>query len=371
MTLRKFLISPLGKLIITVIGLSLYAAVFIYPLNSLFTKLGFPLLDELFNSTFSVFDLFVSLAFLTPLLGRLSYQTFHSIWSRHFMALSMTWAGFGFFIFFPTLALDLTIMVFNFSSVQLYWIALSFLCICIAIAGIGIINANLIFVKPLMIQDPRITKASTAIQLSDVHIGSRSQFFIKHLVRKVNTLNADRVFITGDLVDLSSVNESDLAILKNINSPVYFVTGNHDRYVSLELLLPILKKQDFAILRNETIELPEYDLTGIDDAENPKQVERVIENMTLNTQRFNILLYHRPQGFDAAVKKGIDLMLSGHTHNGQIIPFNFLVKKVFNDIKGEINRHNATLYVSTGTSTWGPIMRIGSVNEITLITLSP
>jgi predicted MPP superfamily phosphohydrolase len=371
MTLRKFLTSPLGKLFISAIGLSLYYLVFIYPLNSLFNNLGFSLLEELFNNTLTILDLLISAAFLTPLLGRLCYQLFHSVCSRHFMAICMTWAGFGFFLFFPTLALDFLNIFIKFPPTALYWITLSLLCICILIGIAGIINANLIFVKSLTIQDPRITNASTAIQLSDVHIGSRSSFFIKNLVRQVNKLNADRVFITGDLVDLSSVNESDLAILKTIDAPVYFVTGNHDRYVSLERLLPLLKKQDFIILRNETIELPEYDLTGIDDAENPKQVERVINTMDLNKQRFNILLYHRPQGFDVAAEKGIDLMLSGHTHNGQIIPFNFLVKKIFKDIKGEISRNKSTLYVSTGTSTWGPIMRIGSVNEITWISLKP
>lgn len=371
MKIQKILFSPPGKIFLIFVGLTLYYAIFIYPIYSLLSKLGYPALNSIFDHEFSFYDLILVLVMLMPLLGRLSYQLFHNTWSRHFMAICMTWGGFVFFIFFPTLFIDILHLIFNFSDSQLYWISFSLLSLALLLALLGIINANLIFVKRLNFQDKRINQPCNAIQLSDVHIGSRSSFFIKQLIKKVNKLNADKIFITGDLVDLSSISEKELAILKTFKAPVYFVTGNHDRYVSLERLLPILKKQDFIILRNETIELEEFDLTGIDDAENAKQVENIISTMPINTERFNILLYHRPQGFEAAAKKGIDLMLSGHTHNGQIIPFNFLVKRVFKDIKGTIERNGSRLHVSTGTSTWGPIMRIGSTNEITFISLRP
>lgn len=371
MKLQKILFSPPGKIFLIALGLSLYYAVFIYPLNSLFTKLNYPAVSKIFDAHLNPQDFIFILLFLMPILGRLSYQLFHSIWSRHFMSICMTWAGFEFFIFFPVLLLDLSHIIFNFSQQQLFSISLCLLIIAGVIALFGIINANLIFVKRFEIQDSRIPKQTTAIQLSDVHIGSRSKIYIQHIVNKVNQLKADKIFITGDLVDLSAISESDLSILKKIEAPVYFVTGNHDRYVSLERLLPLLKKQNFIILRDETLQLEEFDLTGIDDAENPKQVETVIENMPINCNRFNVLLYHRPQGFDAAAKKGIDLMLSGHTHNGQILPFGFLVKQIFKDVKGSIKRNGAHLHVSTGTGTWGPIMRIGSTNEITFISFKP
>jgi predicted MPP superfamily phosphohydrolase len=371
MKIQKFIFSPPGRILLIALGLSLYYAVFIYPFNSLFTKMNYPVVSKIFDTHFSPLDFIFIFLFLMPMIGRLSYQLFHGIWSRHFMSICMTWAGFGFFIFFPVLIFDFTHSIVNFSQQQLFWISLGLLFVASIIALLGIVNANLIFVKRFEIQDARITQETTAIQLSDVHIGSRSKIFIRKIVNKVNRLKADKVFITGDLVDLSAITEKDLSVLKKIEAPVYFVTGNHDRYVSLERLLPLLKKQNFIILRNETIQLKEFDLTGIDDAENPRQVEKVIENMPINSNRFNVLLYHRPQGFDAAAKKGINLMLSGHTHNGQIIPFGFLVKQIFKDVKGSIKRNGAHLHVSTGTSTWGPIMRIGSTNEITFISFKP
>lgn len=371
MNLGKFFLSPPGKLFAVIIGLTLYYLVFVFPANTLASYLGYPLVDDLMSAPFHAYELIIWFALLAPILGRFFYQKFKNVASRHFMALTMTWAGVGFFLFFPTLILKALNALFSFEQNTLFTITVIFLVLIGVISLLGIINASLLFVKKIQIKDARITQASTAIQLSDVHIGSRSKVYIKKLVSRVNKINADKVFITGDLVDLSAVNESDLAILKSINSPVYFVTGNHDRYVSLDRLLPILERQDFIILRNETLQLDHFDLTGIDDAESPRQVERVLEKISLNSERFNILLYHRPQGFEAATAKGVDLMLSGHTHNGQIVPFNFMVKQVFNDIKGTIKRGGAILHVSTGTSTWGPIMRIGSVNEITLISLEP
>ena len=84
-----------------------------------------------------------------------------------------------------------------------------------------------------------------------------------------------------------------------------------------------------------------------------------------------MLLYHRPQGFEAAADNGVDLMLSGHTHAGQMWPLGILVKRQFPFIKGTYQHNDSTLYVSQGTGTWGPIMRLGTISEMTLIELEP
>jgi predicted MPP superfamily phosphohydrolase len=81
-------------------------------------------------------------------------------------------------------------------------------------------------------------------------------------------------------------------------------------------------------------------------------------------------MYHRPDGLEAAAEAGLDLMLSGHTHNGQIYPFSLLVRSQFSRICGRYQQGDTTLYVSPGTGTWGPVMRLGSANEVTLIELS-
>ena len=110
-------------------------------------------------------------------------------------------------------------------------------------------------------------------------------------------------------------------------------------------------------------------LIGIDDADDVHQIGRELANITVDPQCFKVLLYHRPLGWDSAVKAGIDLTLSGHTHNGQIFPFNWLVKQQFKLITGLHRSGQCQLYVSPGTGTWGPVMRLGSRNEITCIDL--
>jgi predicted MPP superfamily phosphohydrolase len=71
------------------------------------------------------------------------------------------------------------------------------------------------------------------------------------------------------------------------------------------------------------------------------------------------------------VEHGVDLMLSGHTHNGQIFPFNYLVRQQFARIKGLYQSESAYLYVNSGTGTWGPLMRLGTRNEISCFDLVP
>ncbi|MBD3338920.1 MAG: hypothetical protein GF353_07420 [Candidatus Lokiarchaeota archaeon] len=80
-------------------------------------------------------------------------------------------------------------------------------------------------------------------------------------------------------------------------------------------------------------------------------------------------MYHSPQGIEDAKKVGIDLQLAGHTHNGQIFPFNFFVRIFFKHIKGLYDLEDMFLYVSPGTGTWGPYMRLGLKNEITFLKL--
>jgi len=84
---------------------------------------------------------------------------------------------------------------------------------------------------------------------------------------------------------------------------------------------------------------------------------------------FRILLYHRPDGAEDAALWGAHLMLCGHTHNGQIVPFNYVVRRVFPRIQGRYDVDGMQLYVSPGTGTWGPVLRLGSRSEISLITL--
>ena len=124
-------------------------------------------------------------------------------------------------------------------------------------------------------------------------------------------------------------------------------------------------------LRNACTDWREMRIVGIDDAEARDQVGGVLARMGAGTcecarSAFTILMYHRPDGVEEAARAGFDLMLCGHTHNGQIVPFDRIVRRHFSRIAGRFDIDGMVLYVSPGTGTWGPTMRLGSSNEITV-----
>jgi predicted MPP superfamily phosphohydrolase len=189
------------------------------------------------------------------------------------------------------------------------------------------------------------------------------------LVRHVNRENPDHILITGDLVDFENISSTELGALADLKAPAWFIIGNHERYVDLEAICERLRGLGITVIRNSTVNIGEIQLIGIDDAEPKTQVGNVLKNMEAEPDAFRILLYHRPDGAEDAAAWGAHLMLCGHTHNGQIVPFNFIVRRVFPRIQGLFDVHGMHLYVSPGTGTWGPVLRLGSRSEIGMITL--
>ena len=165
--------------------------------------------------------------------------------------------------------------------------------------------------------------------------------------------------------------ENQLRSLKSVVGPIYFSIGNHEKYEQVTVIEETLTNLGVQVLRNQTVSVDGLQFIGIDDMDDALQVSRELSKMTVDARRYTILLYHRPRGLEAAAAAGVDLMLSGHTHGGQIIPFNLVVNRVFERSKGLYRFGNALLYVSTGTGTWGPVMRLGTRSEITLFEVEP
>jgi len=208
-------------------------------------------------------------------------------------------------------------------------------------------------------------------QISDVHIGSRSARFLQRVIRQVNELDAEFLCITGDFIDMPGVGDDHLHALRECKVPVYFSVGNHERYEDLEDIVERLEARGVTCLRSRAVIRGEVQLIGIDDSERPTQVERELTRIDIDRSRFILLLYHRPRGLAGAAEAGVDLMISGHTHNGQVIPFNIVVNQVFERSVGLFSMGSTRLYVSPGTGTWGPVMRLGSRGEVTLFEIQP
>jgi len=235
----------------------------------------------------------------------------------------------------------------------------------------AIITSHHLSVKNTRISSSKIQQSKRVVQISDVHIGSRQRGFMRRVVSRINGLEPDFVVITGDLIDSSSVEIESLQALEDINARTFFSVGNHERYADLSKAISMLETLGVVPLRQSVSLEENLQFIGIDDADHPEQVSRHLPGLGVADDCFTILLYHRPMGWEAAVEHGVDLMLSGHTHNGQIFPFNFLVRQQFARISGLYQSDKSYLYVNSGTGTWGPLMRLGTRNEISCFDLVP
>ena len=272
-------------------------------------------------------------------------------------------------LFLSLVAFEILVLVFG---LPVETAAFGVVAVTFSSGVIGSIVAMTPMVKRIRLTSPRLTKAVKFAQITDVHIGSRNKGFLDKVIARVNREKPDFLCITGDFIDATGVPESDLVALKSVVGPIYFSIGNHEKYEDVDEILKRLESLGVNILINRAMKHREdIQVIGIDDAEDPNQVEKQLARIDLESEAFKLILYHRPRGLEAAAQKQIELILSGHTHNGQIFPFNFAVGRVFDRIKGMYQIGEARQYVSQGTGTWGPTMRLGTTSEITLFEFEP
>ena len=275
--------------------------------------------------------------------------------------------GFGigtvsFFIILPL------IVISYFQILTSYELVIIFFSIQIPAIIYGYMNSKKLKIKKLFINTNLIKKSIRFVFISDVHIGSNHPSSLKKLVSIINSLDYNFLVIGGDLIDSSAFKIHDLNEFKKINKPIFFVTGNHEYYVkNYKKHLQDLHTVGIHTLDNQSLQLEGINLIGISDNITNNSKIALVEKLSQKVL-FNLLIVHKPSIWKK-VSKNSNLMLSGHTHNGQIFPFNFVVKLKFPENYGLYKNMNNHLYVSSGSATWGPKIRIGSNNEIIHIEL--
>jgi hypothetical protein len=324
-------------------------------------------------------SIFLTLCFI---LASILTRSFHNPFFNWFYLLSGLWIGLA-----TTLIAFFAIAWAILGAGRLANISISpgilgglVLILAVAFSGFGVWNAYHPRVKNISVKIKNLPEAwqgKKVVRISDVHLGHvLSKDFFEGVVKQINAVQPDAVFITGDLFDGMGDGFQYVADdINKIQAPkgVYFVTGNHETYFGLDKVYGFLEKSRAKIFHNDMIVVDGLQIIGINYPERliVLDLEKTIKDIDgFDSQKPSILLHHTPYNVVKAKEAGINLELCGHTHAGQLFPIQFIPRLIYGRFfKGLHTDGDFSIYTSVGTGVWGPTMRTSAVPEIAVITL--
>ena len=263
--------------------------------------------------------------------------------------------------------------------------ALAVVIFSTAVCAAGFINSFNFAVRELVIYTEKNISADEfkIAFASDLHLGHIvGKRKLSFLVDKFNEFSPDAVILGGDTIDedIEPVRRKRLnRKLSEIKSRygTFAVLGNHEYIGGVDEAREYLLSNGIKLLEDSMVELPEgIIIAGRDDlmknsyaGVKRKSISEIIEPMHLD--KYILLIDHQPKNLIDAEKHSIDLQLSGHTHHGQMFPFNFITSAIYELSTGFMKRGKASYYVSSGFGTWGPPVRLFRRPEIVLIRIIP
>jgi predicted MPP superfamily phosphohydrolase len=296
--------------------------------------------------------------------------------------ISMTWMAVLFLTFIPVFALDL-VTGFGYFFPRYTPSARGFAVIAgILLSVIALIQG----LRPPVVQNYGIELSglrdeydgTSIVAISDVHLGSLiGTKWLEARIAQVSEQKPDLIVLLGDISEgHGESDEQFVPLLNRFSAPlgVWTVLGNHEFHSHRNGGTSLIEKTNLHLLRNSWHEvLPGLVLSGVDDLTSYKQSGRdgnpILESLKNRPQGPTILISHTPWQTEKAADAGVGLMLSGHTHGGQIWPFDYIVRSRYPFLEGWHRIKSMNLIISRGTATWGPRMRLWSPGEITRITL--
>ena len=338
-----------------------------------------------------ILAVFMILMVVAPIAVRIAERHEHESLARGFAYIGFTWMGLLFIFISASFFFDIYRLLhflarmLTRSPLEAFTLSLRNLCllamlISFSVVIYGYFEALSIRTEHVTVKTHKIPKdigRLRVVQISDVHLGLIvGESRLKRILEKVMDARPDILVSTGDLVDGQMDDLEKLAdMFQNIPAQYgkFAVTGNHEFYAGLDRALAFTEKAGFTILRGEGLTVSDIlNVVGVDDPARKRYApdlaaseKALLEKMP--REKFTLFLKHQPVISSESIGR-FDLQLSGHTHKGQIFPFNLFTKLFYRRHTGlsKVNG-DALLYVSRGSGTWGPPVRFLSPPEVTVI----
>lgn len=321
--------------------------------------------------------------------GSVMERTISSALSEWVYRIGSFWLAYMLYLFLALVIIDL-VRIANyfvhflpsFSPLMTFRLGIAVFSLASVIVIAGHINALWVNVKEIPLNIHKKVSGSPEVKImmaSDVHLGALlRERREKKLLDIAREQKPDMVLLCGDLVDgeIAPVLRKKLGKhIQEIKTPlgVYSILGNHEYIGNINKTLPYLKSINIKVLIDSVVTLPNgIQLVGRNDRSsggaNPsKPLSELLASV--NPENPVIVMNHQPFNLGEAAAANVDLHLSGHTHHGQLWPFNYLTKAIFELSWGYLKKDNTHFYVSSGYGTWGPLVRIGNRPEVVIFKL--
>jgi hypothetical protein len=259
------------------------------------------------------------------------------------------------------------------------WIQWIFVAIRIGLVWFSVYNFEKdTTVRTITISSQHVDRPISFVYLADIQFGSTNKRFLNKTIALVNSLNPEFILFGWDLVDFDHYEESDFEIFNTLQVPMYFITGNHEYYHQAQRILSYIQHfPNIILLDNKKILTKSWiEVIGVDyrHAKSHPEYESILDSLMPSEDRFSAFMFHEPKRVESTALRWYDLQLYGHTHGGQIFPWNLLSRTVYGKFAywlSLLEKTNTRVYTTFGAGLWGPRMRLGSENEVVVFTVEP
>jgi predicted MPP superfamily phosphohydrolase len=287
---------------------------------------------------------------------------------------SAVWLG---TVLWLTIASILALAVFSFSPTT----SKALIILALLVSTYGVIHGSTITTKTYSVAIPNLPEAwvnKKVALIADTHLGSvRGHRFTKKVVEKINAENPDAVFIAGDFYDGPPAPYKKLAEpLSKLTASkgIFFANGNHEEFqFSTKVYEDAISQANVTVLSDAMTVVDGLQIIGVNyrTTNDVEQATKTLASIGINPSIPSILIKHSPVAVEAVRDAGISLQVSGHTHRGQVWPMSLLVNRIYKQFAyGQHVTGGTTVITTSGAGTWGPPQRIGTNNEIVIITLT-